>query len=63
MSGIFISVVVPTYNRAQLVLAALDSVLSQTYTNLEILVVDDGSTDETRHIGSASRRAKSRTAS
>lgn len=47
MSGIFISVVVPTYNRAQLVLAALDSVLSQTYANLEILVVDDGSTDET----------------
>jgi len=42
-----VSVVVPTYNRAKLVVDALDSVVSQDYRPLEIIVVDDGSTDET----------------
>jgi glycosyltransferase involved in cell wall biosynthesis len=42
-----ISVVIPTYNRAELLRRAVDSALAQTVAPLEILIVDDGSTDET----------------
>ena len=43
-----ISVVIPTYNRAGLVREALLSVLHQTFQDFEVIVVDDGSTDNTR---------------
>jgi GT2 family glycosyltransferase len=42
------SVIIPTYNRAALLREALASVFAQTFTDYEIIVVDDGSTDETR---------------
>jgi len=45
-----VSVIVTTYNVEQYIREALDSVFSQTYPSLEVLVVDDGSTDRTRTI-------------
>lgn len=45
-----ISVVVPAYNIARWLPRSLDSLLAQSYSNLEILVVDDGSEDETRKV-------------
>ena len=45
-----VSVVIPTYNRADTVGYAINSALNQTYTDIEILVIDDGSTDQTAQI-------------
>ena len=45
-----ISVIIPTYNRAHLLIRAINSALSQSYPNLEIIVVDDASTDDTERL-------------
>lgn len=45
-----ISVVIPTYNRKDKLPACIESVLAQTYTNIEVIVVDDASTDGTQHL-------------
>jgi len=46
----FFSIVIPTYNRCNQLRAALDSVLAQTFKDYELIVIDDGSTDETPSI-------------
>lgn len=43
-----IDVIIPTYNRAEVLQTAIDSVLKQTYKDFEIYIVDDGSTDDTQ---------------
>jgi glycosyltransferase involved in cell wall biosynthesis len=46
----FFSIVIPTYNRAGLLRTAVDSVLKQTFTDWELIIVDDGSTDNTSEV-------------
>ena len=48
-----VSVVIPTYNREKMLPAAIKSVLDQSLANIEIIVVDDGSTDDTQNVLSA----------
>jgi len=45
-----VSVLIPTYNRAHLIERCLESVFNQTHSDLEILVYDDGSTDNTKEV-------------
>lgn len=56
-----VSVVVPSYNRARFVEATLDSVLCQTFADLELIVIDDGSSDDSvERIGSRLHEAGGR---
>ncbi len=50
MSGLMISVVMPVYNAEKYLREAIDSILNQTYTNFEFIILNDGSTDRTEEI-------------
>jgi len=45
-----VTIIIPTFNRARLVARAIDSALGQTYPNFDVVVVDDGSTDDTQEV-------------
>lgn len=45
-----VSIILPTYNRDWIISRAIESVLSQSYTNYELIIIDDGSTDNTLEV-------------
>jgi glycosyltransferase involved in cell wall biosynthesis len=45
-----VTIIIPTFNRAEFIGDAIKSVLTQTYSNIELIVIDDGSTDQTEDI-------------
>lgn len=49
-NNLLFSIVIPSYNRSQLIKGTIQSILSQEYKNFEIILVDDGSTDNTEEI-------------
>ena len=60
MNSPLVSVVITTFNRAQYIVKAIDSALAQTYKNLEIIVLDDCSHDNTPQILSEYSRKDNR---
>lgn len=58
MKKILVSVIIPTYKRSNMLLRAIDSVLNQTYDNIEVIVVDDNNPDSEWRIETLKRMKK-----
>lgn len=50
MNRLLVSVIIPCFNASEYVVETLDSVANQTYKNIEVIAIDDGSTDDTLDI-------------
>lgn len=50
MQDVLFSIIIPTYNRAELILGALESLSLQNFRSFEVIVVDDGGTDDTQQV-------------
>lgn len=50
MENPLVSIIMPTYNTGQYIFRGLDSCIEQSYSTWELIVVDDGSTDDTRAV-------------
>ena len=50
MHNPFFSIVIPTYNRAHIILPTLESIRLQTFKDFEVIIVDDGSTDNSSQV-------------
>jgi glycosyltransferase involved in cell wall biosynthesis len=57
---IFFSIIIPTYNRANFLVETIESVISQDFKEIEVIVVDDGSTDNTNQIVNEIKKNDSR---
>lgn len=45
-----LSIIIPVYNLEEVIGKCIESILKQSFTNFEVLIIDDGSTDRTRQI-------------
>ena len=50
MTQPFFSIIIPTYNRSSFITKAIESVMNQTFTNWELIIIDDGSKDDTKEV-------------
>ena len=48
LKNIYFSIILPTYNRADFLPKTIESVISQSFTSWELIIIDDGSTDNTK---------------
>ena len=58
MDSIFFSIIIPTYNRCDLLRKAVNSVLTQTYKNFEIIIIDNYSDDNTQEVVESFKNSK-----
>ncbi len=60
MESLYFSIIIPTFNRADFIRNSIESVLNQNFKSFEILVIDDGSTDDTKNVVKSFLKADSR---